>query len=142
MKAPLLLSCALLALSAPAAGDVNKELAKLEGTWQPIYIEVEGQPYKGDFKSDRLVIVGKNYELNGPKVKMEGVITLDPSKKPPQMDTEVTGGDGKGTKTIGIYELEGQKLMVCYAMVPGTRPTLFTTKANSGHALVVYKRVK
>jgi uncharacterized protein (TIGR03067 family) len=142
MKASLLLSCVLLALAAPAQDDVAKELAKLEGTWQPTYIEIDGQPYKGDFKSDRLVIIGKNYELTGPKVKMEGVISIDPSKNPRHMDTEVTGGDSKGTKTVGIYELEGQKLMVCYRMVPGDRPTEFATKANSNRALVVYKRVK
>jgi uncharacterized protein (TIGR03067 family) len=143
MKASLLLlSCVLLSANAPAQDEVVKELAKFEGTWQPVYIEIDGQEFKGDFKSDRLTIIGKSYELTGPKVKMEGTIKIDPSKSPRHLDTEVTGGDSKGTKTIGIYELEGQKLMVCYCMVPAPRPTEFQTKAGSNRALVIYKRVK
>jgi uncharacterized protein (TIGR03067 family) len=142
MKASLLLSCVLLAANAPAQDQVTKELGKFEGTWQPIYIEFDGKKFEGDFKNDRLVIIGKNYELRGPKVKMEGFLKIDPAKSPRHMDTEVTAGDGKGTKTIGIYELDGQKLMVCYCMVPGDRPTEFQTKAGSNRALVVYQRVK
>jgi uncharacterized protein (TIGR03067 family) len=138
----LVLSSVLLGLNAPAQDEVRLELAKFEGTWQPVYVEVDGQPYKGEYKDDRLVISGKNYQLAGPKVKMEGIIKIDPSKSPRHMDTEVTGGDGKGTKTIGIYEMDGQNLMVCYCMVPGDRPTDFTTKANSNRALVKYKRTK
>jgi uncharacterized protein (TIGR03067 family) len=138
----LLLSSVLLALNAPAQDDVRLELAKFEGTWQPVYVEIDGQPFKGDFKNDRLVIAGKNYRMTGPKMKMEGIIKIDPSKNPRHLDTEVTDGDGKGTKTIGIYEIDGQKLMVCYCEAPGDRPTAFTTKANSKLALVTYKRVK
>jgi uncharacterized protein (TIGR03067 family) len=143
MKSSLLLvSCVLLRLAAPVQDDVRQELAKFEGTWQTVYVEIDGKPFKGDFKNDRLVIAGKNYQLTGPKVKMEGTIKIDPSKNPRHMDTEVTDGDGKGTKTVGIYELDGQNLMVCYCMVPGDRPTDFSTKGGSSRALVKYKRVK
>src|ERR1700689_3026779 len=101
----LLLSSVLVALNAPTQDDVRLELAKFEGTWQPVYVEIDGQPFKGDFKNDRLVIAGKNYRMTGPKVKMDGIIKIDPSKNPHHLDTEVTDGDGKGTKTIGIYEI-------------------------------------
>jgi uncharacterized protein (TIGR03067 family) len=137
----LLLSSSLLAWYAPAQ-DEAKDLAKLEGTWQPTHVEIDGQPYKGDFSKDRLVIIGKNYTMTGPKVKMEGVLKIDSGKTPRQMDTEVTDGDGKGTRTVGIYELDGDRLMVCYRVAPGGRPTEFATGADSGRALIKYKRVK
>jgi hypothetical protein len=44
---------------------------------------------------------------------------------------------------IGIYELEGDKLRICFAK-PGAkeRPTRIETKPDSGQSLTVYKRNK
>jgi uncharacterized protein (TIGR03067 family) len=128
-------------LAAAPQDDMRKELAKFEGTWQPYYVEIEGKELKTNVKDDRLVIAGKSFLFTG-KEKMEGTITIDPSKKPPTIDTEVTSGEHKGSKMIGIYEISKETLTVCYREAPGDRPTEFTTKENSGRIIVMYKRVK
>jgi uncharacterized protein (TIGR03067 family) len=131
----------LLLLGATPQDEVRKELAKFEGTWQPFYVEVDGKEFKGDIKDDRLVIAGKSFGFSG-KEKMKGTITIDPTKKPPTIDTEVTDGDHKGSKMVGIYEISKDRLVVCYCEAPAERPTNLTTKENLGRFLVMYKRIK
>jgi uncharacterized protein (TIGR03067 family) len=137
----LALSPLLLLLGAAPQDEVRKELAKFEGTWQPFYVEVDGKEFKGDIKDDRLVIAGKSFGFSG-KEKMKGTITIDPTKKPPTIDTDVTEGDHKGSKMVGIYAITKDRLVVCYRAAPDERPTDLTTKENSGRFLVMYKRIK
>jgi uncharacterized protein (TIGR03067 family) len=136
----LTLSCLMLFGTAPQ-DDVKKELAKFEGTWQPFYVEADGKELKADIKEHRLVIAGKAFVFTGDG-KQEGTITIDPGKKPPTIDTEVTAGDHKGTKMVGIYEFSKDRLMVCYTAAPGERPAEFRTREKSGLFIVMYKRVK
>jgi uncharacterized protein (TIGR03067 family) len=136
----LTLSCLMLLGTAPQ-DDVKKELAKFEGTWQPFYVEADGKELKADIKEHRLVIAGKAFVFTGDG-KQEGTITIDLSKKPPTIDTEVTAGDHKGTKMVGIYEFSKDRLMVCYTAAPGERPTEFRTREKSGLFIVMYKRIK
>jgi uncharacterized protein (TIGR03067 family) len=136
----LALGC-LIFLGAAPQDDVKKELAKFEGTWQPFYVEMDGKEFKGDIKEHRLVIAGKSFVFTGDS-KMEGTITIDPSKKPPTIDTETTSGDHKGTKMVGIYEISKDRLMVCYTAAGSERPTEFRTKEKSGRFIVMYKRLK
>ena len=136
----LALGCLILLGAAPQ-DDIKKELAKFEGTWQPFYVEMDGKEFKGDIKEHRLVVAGKFFTFTGDG-KMEGTITIDPSKKPPTIDTETTSGDHKGTKMVGIYEISKDRLMVCYIAAPGELPTEFRTKEKSGLFIVMYKRLK
>jgi uncharacterized protein (TIGR03067 family) len=140
---PLLLSLplAFLLLGASPQDDARKELAKFEGTWQPFYVEIDGKELKADIKEHRLVIAGKSFIFSGDG-KMEGTIAIDPSKKPPTIDTETTAGDHKGAKMVGIYEISKDRLMVCYTAAPAERPSEFSTKEKSGRFIVMYKRLK
>jgi uncharacterized protein (TIGR03067 family) len=130
-----------IGLDAAAQDDVRAELAKFEGTWAPVYVETDGKELKADIKDDRLVIAGKVFTFTG-SAKMEGTITIDPSKKPRTIETETTAGDNKGIKTIGIYEMDAKRLMVCYRVAPAERPTDFSTSEKSGRFLIIYKRIK
>jgi uncharacterized protein (TIGR03067 family) len=142
MKMPLAAVPMILALlGAVPQDDARKELAKFEGTWQPYYVEIDGKELKTNIKDDRLVIAGKSFMFTG-KEKFDGTITIDPSKKPPAIDTEVTSGEHKGSKMVGIYEISKEALTVCYRESPGERPTEFNTKEKSGRIIVMYKRVK
>jgi uncharacterized protein (TIGR03067 family) len=136
----LLATLAMLAVSTQP--DQTKELVKFAGTWTPAYVEIDGKELKDDIKNDLLVITGTKYTFTGPKTKMEGVITIDASKTPPTLDVEITGGDNKGVKTIGIYEIAEKQMTVCYRVAPDQRPTSFSTSEKSGRILIIYKRVK
>jgi uncharacterized protein (TIGR03067 family) len=140
MKTPVLItSCFMLLLSAPQ-DDLKKELALFAGTWQPYYVEIDGKEHKGDISKDRLVISGTTFTFTTPKGKSEGKFRIDPTAKPRTIDEEITDGDNKGTKTVGIYEIDAKRLMVCYT-VTAARPTEFATSEKSGRFLILYKRV-
>ena len=137
---PWLPGLLLLAGAAPQ-DDIKTELAKLEGTWATLYVEIDGKELKADVKNDRLVITGTAFTFTGTS-NMEGTLKIDPGKKPRTIDTETTAGEHKGTKMVGIYETDGKRLMVCYRAAPGARPTEFSTSDKSDRILVIYKRVK
>ena len=139
---PLVMLMTVSALTLAIQGDTRKELAKFEGTWQPVYVEKDGKELKVDIKDDRLVMTGNTFVFTRPKSKMEGKLSIDATKKPCTIDEETTAGDNKGTKTVGIYQIDEKRLMVCYRVAPAERPDSFSTSENSGRFLIIYKRVK
>jgi uncharacterized protein (TIGR03067 family) len=127
---------------APSGEDVaKKELAKLEGTWQLVLAETDGQKLPDEqVKQIRVVILaGKHTVYFGDKIVAEEVtFRVDPTKKPKQVDDTLK--DGK--KIRGIYELQGDTLRSCVAAPDKDRPTEFTGKKGSGYTLRVFRRVK
>jgi uncharacterized protein (TIGR03067 family) len=140
--AGLVLLAGALLIGGGAQDAVKKELARLQGTWQTVSVEINGSPLEQEFKEDRLVIKGADFTLRAGKGSMKGTLRVDPGKTPPTIDTEVSDGANKGVKSVGIYELRGDTLKVCYAPAPNPRPTEFKTAPKSGTALVVYRRIK
>jgi uncharacterized protein (TIGR03067 family) len=66
---------------------------------------------------------------------------LDPSKSPKTLDAKVTDGPNKGAVILGIYEISGDTLKVCFDPEGKKRPTEFKSESGS-QTLVVHKRVK
>ena len=66
--------------------------------------------------------------------------TLDPEKKPKQIDWVGIKGRHVGDKIQGIYKLEGDILTICHA--GKDRPTEFKSEADSGRRLVFLSRIK
>jgi uncharacterized protein (TIGR03067 family) len=155
------LTLALLAVTAwPTAAQekeaddaVKKELAKLDGTWTVIKMEVDGKSLlEKDKPESKLVIKDGKVTSNAketPKGGTELSKILDPSKKPKQITVpNFEGGDPKkGVTLIGIYELDGDDLRVCVQAVETAnlkerekeRPTAFDSKQGM---LLVFKREK
>jgi len=137
-------SCYLLTFCISALIGVQdnqaKELAKFQGTWMPYYVEIDGKEIKDDIKQDRLTIKGEKFTFTGAKSKMEGSLKIDPTMKPPTIDEEASLGDKITIKTVGIYEINDKRLMVCYCISPAPRPTDFSTAEKSGRYLIIYKR--
>jgi uncharacterized protein (TIGR03067 family) len=131
---------------------VKAELKKLEGAWQMVTEEKDGvsRPVP-----DRWFIKGNHYgvSLNGTNSRstLEYQISIDPSKKPKQIETrmEFKGFDGKpslGTPMVGIYEIDGDKLRICYewymhSNVPRGRPDTFSAPKGANRMLLTFKRV-
>ena len=69
-----------------------------------------------------------------------GTHKFDPDKKPPQVDAVVTEGEDKGNTMLGIYELKGDTMKVCFDPTGKERPTSFTP--NEGQFGGVVKRAK
>lgn len=143
VQAVLALTAVMLAGADNPKADVGKkELQKLQGTWVAVSREENGQRVPPEelkhitvsFRGDKFTV------RRGDKVIQAGTQKLDPTKKPKTLDATATEGEDKGTTLLGIYELKGDTLRVCFAAKGKSRPTEFKTKANSGRFLVVLKR--
>jgi uncharacterized protein (TIGR03067 family) len=141
MTSPLAATLLASLMFAPGGDAAKKELAKLQGTWMTVSVEINGQKVEEDFTKDRLIIKGDTFVLQTGGTKLEGVMSIDPTKDPKTIDTTVTAGQDKGLKSVGIYELKGDTFRVCYCVSINQRPTEFRTTAGSSRALVVYRRV-
>lgn len=133
-----------LALAAPGGDEVvRKDLARLQGTWQTVSVTVNGEALDKDtFKKDKMIIEERTFVLLSGDKSTGGKLTLDPTKSPKTIDTETLAGEGKGSKSVGIYAFDGDTLRVCYTTAPNPRPTDFNAPKGSKRALVVYRRAK
>jgi uncharacterized protein (TIGR03067 family) len=120
---------------------------RIQDTWVTVSFEVNGQGAPSEAVKDiRTVLKDKDYvQKKGDEVLEEGTFTLDPDKKPRQIDFKIGKGQDQGKDQFGIYELDGDTLRICVA-APGAeaeaRPTVFRTGPESQTALVVMRREK
>ena len=119
------------------------ELKKVQGTWAFESQEVGGQKAPADaLKQMTITFDGDKFTVkNGDKVTQSGTQKLDPAKK--AVDAKVTEGVSSGTTMLGIYELDGDTLKVCFDSSGGKRPTEYkTAEGNMDTFVAVLKRVK
>ena len=141
--------CALVVMAAVLMGAADglpeDDRDRIQDTWVTISFEVNGQGAPPEaVKEIRTVFKDKDYvQKKGDEVLEEGTFTLDPDKKPRQIDFTIGKGQDQGKDQFGIYELDGDTLKICVA-APGAevRPTEFKTGPESQTVLVVMKRVK
>ena len=124
-------------------GDLAKELTKFQGTWTFESVEAGGQKLPADqFKAMTVTFEGDKYSVKmGDLVIEAATLKLDPSKSPKTLDSKVTDGPNKGKVILGIYEISGDTLKVCFDEEGKKRPTEFKGVTGS-NTLVVHKRVK
>src|SRR5688572_16398114 len=146
---PLL--CALVLTASTGTGaraddkaDVAKELKKFQGTWTFESLEAGGKKLAADvFKEMTVTFEGDKYSVKMGDMVVEAVtLKLNPSKSPKTLDAKVTDGPNKGNLILGIYEIDGDTLKVCFDEKGVKRPTEFKTAADSQATLVVHKRAK
>ena len=120
---------------------VDSDLKKIQGTWQFVSHEMKGKQtppeqvakLKISFTGDKWSVTEDGKEVQA------GTQKLDPSKKPPQVDAVVIEGGRKGVTMLGIYEIKGDTLKVCFDPEGKERPTSFAAK---GGLLAEMKREK
>ena len=115
---------------------------KLQGTWTFESQEMGGMKVPADeLKKRSLVFEGDKFAVKeGDKVLQAGTHKPDPAKK--TVDATVTEGMGKGTVMLGLYELDGDTLKVCFDATGKARPTEFKAPEKSETFFNVHKRVK
>jgi uncharacterized protein (TIGR03067 family) len=122
---------------------VQKEYAKLTGTWKIVSVEVEGAKPEEDFlKNARLVVKGDKFTFKRGDLSNGGTYKVDVTAKPKTIDITYTEGPEKGKTLLGIYDLEGDTGKICIALPGNDRPKEFVSKPGSGHVLEVLKREK
>jgi uncharacterized protein (TIGR03067 family) len=119
----------------------DKALELLQGSWTVTSLEMEGQSTPAAMlASARIVIEGKRFRSTGMGAVYEGVLELDSSTKPQQLDMKFDAGPEKGNTNRGIYQLKGDTLRICLATRGGARPKQFQSPPGSGFALETLTR--
>jgi uncharacterized protein (TIGR03067 family) len=132
------------ALSAAGAQnpEVNKELHKLDGSWQMETLQQNGDPTPAEeVKKLRLVLRSHHWTMmSEDKPVASGNYTVDPAKK--TIDRVDIEGKDAGKKFRGIYQLDGDSLKTSWAPATEDRPTNFEYKKGSNRELNILKRIK
>jgi uncharacterized protein (TIGR03067 family) len=138
----LLMGGASLGGGAKLTGD--DVLKKIQGTWKFISQEMDGKERPAeDVAKLKITFSGDKWTVRDDgKVVQGGTHKFDPSKKPGQVDAKVTEGEGKGETMLGIYELKGDTIRVCFDPQGKERPTTFKTKAGQFAAVVQREKKK
>ncbi len=126
----------LLAADKPKDDAGKEDLEKLQGSWQAVEGERNGEKAPEDqikkvtatFKGDKVTV------KRGDTTESEQTVTLDPTKNPKTIDVTP---DSKG-----IYELDGDTLKVRYSKEGTERPTKLTGKTKEGEIQIIFKRAK
>jgi uncharacterized protein (TIGR03067 family) len=130
-----------VSLLLPAAGPGN-DLDRLQGRWVMVSLEINGEPVSEDqVASGKLIVEGNRYTPTYAGKAYPETCALDPDKMPRAIDFTYIDGPREGETVKGIYKLEGDRYVMCRALkAEDGRPRDFATKAESGLALVIWKR--
>jgi uncharacterized protein (TIGR03067 family) len=131
---------------AAAQGALADDAKDLQGTWQVVSLEANGENKPADeFTGWKFVFEGDQGWLikpdeTSPKFKFK----LDAAKAPKTIDLIVQEGNDKGKVAPGIYGLNEGQLRLCINIFgdPSYRPMEFKTKERDGAGFAVLERVK
>jgi uncharacterized protein (TIGR03067 family) len=124
-----------------ADDDAKKDQDQMQGEWSLVSGMRNGEP----LPEDAVKTLKRKVEGNASTVTRDGEVvakatfTLDASKKPKTIDITVEGQD---KPVLGIYEVDADKMKICYGGPGDERPKEFASKENSGITLAVWKREK
>jgi uncharacterized protein (TIGR03067 family) len=129
-----------IAWSGFASADGPQDSKDLQGTWTAVKMELAGQALPWMVT---LTITGDNYEIVANGRPDKGTCKVDTSTRPGRMT--ITGSEGSpnaGKTFLAIYELDGDKLRICYDLSGQKHPEAFATEKGTPLYLVMYQRKK
>ena len=136
----LLLTAGARAQDGPGAREeARKELLALQGTWHLESLD-EGKKGAKEAPKKRTLFVGGDVFLvrEGEKILQAGTLRVMPAKEPKGVDAVVRAGEHEGNTMLGVYEVKGDRLKVCFDPEGDSRPKGFTLRP--GLVVAVYKR--
>src|SRR5262249_36579485 len=97
-----------IAADDPKDNAAKKDLERFQGNWTLISLERDGKKVPQDeAKKLKLTIKGNKFILRKDSVVVsEGSFSLDPAKKPKEIDETITTGPNKGKVFLAIYEID------------------------------------
>lgn len=140
----LTLAVGLLIAADPKDDATKKDLALFQGKWALISAQRDGKKTpEEEVRKFKLAIQANKFVLyKDAEAISEGTFTLDPTKKPKQIDEMATAGPNKGKTFLAIYEVDEEHHKICFAAPGKDRPTAFSSEPGSGQLLQVWKREK
>jgi uncharacterized protein (TIGR03067 family) len=135
----------LLALGGDITELIKKDRAALQGTWQVVASEDNGEKVAAeDLKGLFLIFKGDAIAIREEgKAEERFSFLLDPTKKPREIDLTIKVGPKKGQTDRAIYQFDGDVLRICIqSNKDAPRPRDFTSKVGSKLWLVVLQKTK
>lgn len=133
-----LLTVGFLIAAAGANRRIGDDYKAIQGTWKVISAEDSGRKTPADvIQNVELIITKDRITYKFGEKNTEWSYRLDPTKQPKWID--LIEAD---ETTLGIYELEGDNLKICYPEARnGERSTAFESKADSvNDVFIILKR--
>jgi uncharacterized protein (TIGR03067 family) len=142
--AALAFAAALSAAPAKDEKDGKDDIKKFAGDWTITGWKQAGNALdKEDLATAKWTVKDGKYKFELDGNAEEGTLKIDPSKKTPTVDLEISEGNDKGKTQPGIYKIDGDTITFCLGL-PGAkdRPTDFSSTEDNGQILVTMKRKK
>jgi uncharacterized protein (TIGR03067 family) len=112
---------------------------RLQGTWSLSPMDFGGQPSGAGEKA--CWIIDGNEVVMELKKRIEGKLTLDPSKSPRRIDIVTAATDDEEPEEIhGVYELRGDEVYLCLSSGDEPRPTSLRPRPDTAEVSFVLKR--
>jgi uncharacterized protein (TIGR03067 family) len=138
----LVVATAGLADDAPKTPALSEEFQRFQGTWQVEgWVEGDKPVAAADLKK-RSVFFGGNVFLfrRDGKIDRAGAVQIDPSKSPRTVNLSVKEGEGRDGVLLGVYEITGNTLKLCFDPQGQVRPESLKTDADTGFVVVTLKK--
>jgi uncharacterized protein (TIGR03067 family) len=136
--------CLIPALAVAQKSNPNSAEKDLQGTWQGVEGEGNGEKLGDDKIKGQLVIEGNTLKSTPDGEGRKMTFTVDASKTPPTINLIPLDGDRKGSIVPGIYSVQDGQLKICiniWGKDPTLRPTEFKTQQGDGCVFVTLKRM-
>jgi len=140
----LLGAAIFFAVALPLIADEKEDaIKKLNGTYEVTSILIEGKP--DNEKKDKVILIFKDGTIHvkeGDKTEEDAKFTVDPSKKPVQID--ITPDKGQKDTILGIYELKetdkGAELTIAIGKEKTERPKDFKGEGKDVMVLKLFRK--
>src|SRR5262249_32490151 len=130
--------------SPPAKAPPKSDAELLQGEWELMALEQNGQPAAADkIRGRRLTIQGDRFALAKEEWLDNCSFRVDSDKNPKQIDLQnLTPVAGRNPPHLGIYDLRGDTFRLCLSLWGSNpRPAKLGTTPDKGDRLFTFRRV-
>jgi len=127
----------------PLSKEQKEELEKLSGTFKVVEFERDGKKAsKEEMAKMKVVQKGSEWTFSEGSDSTSGKDVPYPGKSPKEIDSLYLNGAARDKVVKGIYKIDGDTIIYCWAEPDKARPKEFATKAESGLTLMKLQKTK